>query len=254
MAKQKSAYLVWKPKAGPRKRLYFDVVTTEQQENILAVTEHAVEKGGNIADHVRKQLDRLSLDVFVSNTPIDDVNGFGGAVSSVPLKVEKYTPPLEPTPGSLNAAVGGAISGLASALMGKNEQIKATVLQFSKPFDAVAFTNETLRRLQDTSQLVEVWTTSHDFDNLIVESFTQKKDAGTGTGATFAIQFRRLNIVHSKLVTAPAPTEARGMPIKKKGEQPASSVSASQEKILKSHLAKITERVDAKLAGLPGLP
>lgn len=246
---RKQAYLAWKPKAGPRKTMFFDVVITEQHELTTRITEHAVEKGANVTDHARTEPDRLTLEVFVSNEPILDVGARGGAINSVPLKVEKYTPPLEPTPGSLNAAVGGAISGLASALMGKNEQIKATVLQFSKPFDAVSDTHETLRKLKETAELVEVWTTSHDYGSMLVESIGEKRDASTGTGASFTISFRHVRIVESKLVTAPSPTEARGKKTKKKGEQP--PAVAKDEAKKKSWLAAMLKPEKPKLPGLP---
>ena len=48
----------------------FDAVLSEEHERDAEVTDHSVEQGVAITDHVRPEPDRLTLEVFVSNTPV----------------------------------------------------------------------------------------------------------------------------------------------------------------------------------------
>src|SRR5258707_82000 len=52
----------------------FDSTIREEHHGTTTVTEHAVEKGANISDHARPELDRITCDVIVSNTPIRSPN------------------------------------------------------------------------------------------------------------------------------------------------------------------------------------
>ncbi len=99
------AFLVWTTPNGESKSLLFDVVTEEGQTLSASSTDHPVEDGPDITDHIQKEVDRVSLTVFVTNTPIVDIHGRGGVVA--PLK-------LDPPPNEFNAVaetVQAALSG-----------------------------------------------------------------------------------------------------------------------------------------------
>lgn len=55
----------------------FDAITGENHDISATVSEHPVEEGANIADHVRANLQRVSLKAFVSDTPINTVTELG---------------------------------------------------------------------------------------------------------------------------------------------------------------------------------
>jgi hypothetical protein len=64
------AYLLWDGDA-----LHFDAVLNESVTITATPTRHPVEEGAAITDHVQDDPDRVRLDVFVSGSPIADVNG-----------------------------------------------------------------------------------------------------------------------------------------------------------------------------------
>ena len=224
------AYITWKPKAGPTKDLYFDAVVEEAAEIVSTPTEYPVEEGANVSDHVKDELKRVSLEVFVSNQPVYDWNRRGGTVKKLPIKVKQYKAPLAPTPGAVFSAVGSAVRDAVGSLLGKNEETAAQVLQFNEDFDAVAGVLATLEELQASRQLVLIITKAREYEGMFLEKIGPRRNAASGDGATFQLEFRQLRIVESKLVAAPTPTEVRGQIKKSKGAQSPKNAKAAVEK------------------------
>jgi hypothetical protein len=221
-----SAYLTWIPKSGRAKSLYFDAVTDEGQTLTSTVTEHPVEEGPNVADHLRKDLDSVTLEVFVSNSPVYDVNSRGGKVVPVELKIEKYSAPLEPTPGSVFNAVGGAISSLFSG----EDKYVAQVMKFDEEFDAVGDTLALLRGIRSTAQLVTVVLPSKLYADMALVKIEMRRSRASGDGAVFALEFREVQKVKVSIVAAPSPTEPRAKPKVKKGPLDPKDAAAGAKK------------------------
>lgn len=216
MARRTRAFLKWDPVGAPRQTLQFDVVTNEQQEGTSEITEHPVEVGPNVTDHVRSKLNVVTLEAFVSNEPLYDTGGRGASLRAATLDVKLYTPPFAPTPGALFSAIGGGVSRLFG---GAPQQVSANVLQFDREFDAVAETHAILETLRTTAQLIDLYTTTTEYQNMILERVSLPRDASTGTGGKFQLSFRQIRLVEVKVVTAPVPTEIRGKKAVKKGPQ-----------------------------------
>ena len=51
-------------------QIAFDATVTEQHKHELAITEHPVEDGANVADHARKLPDAIDIQGIISNHPI----------------------------------------------------------------------------------------------------------------------------------------------------------------------------------------
>ena len=62
------------PAGGPSQAtIVVDGIVTETVTNHAKITEHPVEKGGNVADHIRPEAETLQLELIVSNTPFPSV-------------------------------------------------------------------------------------------------------------------------------------------------------------------------------------
>jgi hypothetical protein len=210
------AYISWTPAGGQRQVLQFDVVTDEIQEGAADVTEHPVEQGPNVSDHVRPLLNTVSLEGYISNEPLFDTGGRGAALKSIDLDVKTYVAPLAPTPGALFSALGGAISKLFG---GSSPIVQASVLKFNSAFDAVSDTWALLETLRKTGQLLTVYTTVDEYDNMVLIKNRLPRDAGSGTGGRFSLDFKQIRLVQVALVTAPVPTEKRAVKKVDKGPQ-----------------------------------
>ncbi len=213
------AFLTWVTKSGQDKSLFFDVCTEEGQELTSTTTEHPVEDGANVSDHVKRELDKVTLEVFVSNAPIYDWNDRGGKVSKVEIKLQHYKAPFAPTPGAVFSAIGGALKDAVGALLGRKEEYGAQVLQWDNSFDAVGETLAVLEGLKNDVQLVDVVLPSKDYANMFLEHIAVSGNATTGTGRSFALSFKEIRKVAVRTVNAPKPTELRAQTKKPKGAQ-----------------------------------
>lgn len=129
-----SAYLTWANPAGQACFFYPDLVVSEEWEAATTVTEHPVEQGADVVDHVRVELVRCTLTLFATNEPIGPNMWDTPAVNGVSLQGGTWTSATIPTSvtaqvwnaelaakGALLAAgagIGGAVGGTAGTLVG----------------------------------------------------------------------------------------------------------------------------------------
>ncbi len=183
------AYLLWQ---GGAASLFFDVVPSETQVKSNSITEHPVETGADISDHVRPNLDSVTLEGFVSNTPLFSADGH---LDQVNLDI-----PAVPQPVSLNSA----INAIASAFSGL-KQVVANVMTFASAPDYVAQTISTLDQLRTSAELLTIVCPSRIYNNMLIESFEVHRDPSSGTGATFNVELKEIRTVTSSITQAPEP-------------------------------------------------
>lgn len=205
---------------GKTSRLYMNAITSQTHEFASEVSEHPVEEGANVTDYVRRKLNKLSFEAIVSQEPITADDNFGknsarGAIEGVKLDVQPYQAPFSFTPGAVFSAVGNVIK---NALFGDPEYV-AQVLTFKDSFDAVTSVQSQLSVLMDTAQMFTVYTSTNVYSNMQLIGCTLNKTPEDGTGAKFNLEFQQIRIVSTKRVKAPIPTEVRGQPPIKKGNQ-----------------------------------
>lgn len=219
-----TAYIL--PDDGSDRVITFDAILDELHESVSQVTEHPVETGVDVTDHVRPLPDRLNLVGYVSNQPII-VNPFTerGELRSFKLEVPKWEPPLEPTPGSIFRNTIAAVDGL---LFGEPEYT-AQVLAFPDAFDAIRETYEVLLELKRNAVFLEVLTPLRWYEDVILERVAAPRTAGD-SGVAFAMDLRQLRVVESGQVTAPPiPQDPSGHPLQKKGSQGGKSPGDGEE-------------------------
>lgn len=195
--------------------VYFDVTLSETHTTNALVTEHPVEKGANVTDFVRKNLDKIAFEVFVSNSPINERLYTGGSFTTKKLEVATYTRPFIPTPGAILSAGVDALKSLFSEAQPSN----ASVLIFDSPEDNVLKTKQKLTDILENATLVSVVTPHWFYQNMLLDEFTMPRSPETGTGAKFSLSFRQLRVVESLKVSSPEPVEKRGTPPASKGQK-----------------------------------
>ncbi len=198
--------LTFEDTAGATQEIVFDAVETERHEFGTIVTEHPVETGQNVADHVLPTLDRIGLEVFISNQPV-----FIGAHPSGKLEVKsvdipRYSPALAPTTGSLTRAIGDGIRSLLSG--GGGDKIQ--VLTFAENLNRPREFYELLQSLRDNALLLRVKSGVREYENMILETVTPIKDRSTGDGMRFSLELRQIRLVDTDRVLVPIPTNFRG--------------------------------------------
>lgn len=184
---------------GSTSSISFDAVVREVHREAAAVTEHAVEDGANVADHVRPELDRLTLEVYVSNTPLrahgDHMSGATGAIRSVDL--------------SPYGADGG----------------RSTALQWSGEFDRRKAVYDELGRLRRQGGVVRVVTELREYERMVIVSLETAREVQTADALVATVELTQVRIVQAATTSAvPVPAEPRGRRRRNRGTQATSPV------------------------------
>lgn len=238
----KAAYLAWTSAGGTPGHLYFDAVLGETHRFSAQVTTNPVESGVDITDNVRADLDKITLEVYVSNSPIDagsltdQGERDGGGKNLVKLEVPEYKAPLAPTPGAVFGAVGDAIG----SLIGGNKKVEgAEVITFPTKFSSVNQVIQQLRALRDTGQIIQVMTPHWDYQSMLITSVEMPRTLAEGDGAKFSIELSEIRVVESKRTDkpVPVPTQPRALGKKDKGAKGPVEADAGQKKTAAAALA-----------------
>lgn len=206
-----------------------DIDRSVTVEYTTIITEHPVEDGAPVNDHIRVMGERISIEGFVTNTPrFDEARGNRGTFSEIAIDAEPYDPPILPTPGSL---LNAGIEVLGDALGLNGAAPKAfNPLSFPTPFNAVTETEEALDTLRKEGALCQVITSSRRFSDMVIETATKSQTRDDGTGASFLIQMRKLRIVRVATTTGVVlPEEPRGVPLAAQGVNGAKTPDEADE-------------------------
>lgn len=241
------AYLVF-----DEQELYFEVVTSENTDETAEPTDHPVEQGADVTDHVRHSNPTMSLEVVVSNTPVRDVNGwYDQRVEPVTIAIEGVAlPPLannadaEAKLSSLKTTTDdlmrlNVVSAIGSALDTARiksaydeakgalqrpdipgRKVTANVRKFTGAENAVRDVVGLLEEWKTSSTLGQIFFPWRAYDNIIITRVGVARTPEDGDSAKISIEFRRIRFVEAKSVDAPLPSEIRGKKKVSKGHQP----------------------------------
>lgn len=240
------AYLL--PDDGSSALVQFDLTLGEAHESTCEVTEHQVERGANIADHIIVNRGTLNLEVYVTNTPSNDLGGRGQVITQ-PLDYPRFQPPFAPTPGQLTRSARDAVSGLVGALTGNVPASQVSVLTFPEEMDRVKETHDALLDIQRRKVTCTVLTSTQTYESMVLLAVGLPRDHSGG--ASFNLNFKGIATVATATVQAPQPAEPRGKPSQAKGAQATKALDEQKKARVQSVAAKA---LDAGVAFLRGAP
>lgn len=232
-----SAYLRW-----DNNYIYFDVVLSENHKKSATITEHPVESGADIADHVRVALDEVTLEGFVSNNPIYTGSPFANNLSkleqqSVTLSYDENILAQLPVP-----VAAGFVEQVTSPLSTVTRRFTATVLAPSTPQDYVSNTLQVLDSLRQKAIIVSVYCPNVTYQNMLIQNIQMTRDPESGLGAKFSVELKEIRIVKSSITDAPSPSipTPRPVPIKPKGPQEEKPITPQKKKTFLKKLSDLS--------------
>ena len=249
-----SAYLSWVDDAGSDNYFYPDLVISEEWSEGATVTEHPVEQGANVADHVRVELVKCELVIFVSNEPIGANNWDSPNVGGLAATAKTWNNNLAAGAsiraggGFLGAATGGGVIGnavgaaagqVAAGLLTQGfEQdvtVAAPVQNFQEFVDYVYITIALLSFLKSTAQQISLIGSKQVISPMVIEELSVMRGQDEGTGATITIGLKEVRIVQTQLTTAPLPSIPSATTPTKAGQQnSADGTTEQQNSVLKT--------------------
>lgn len=200
----------WTDKSGANVYLKFDAVTVVELTRESDVSEHPVEVGADVTDHVKARLPRVSVTAFMSESPLYSNDGVEKLADfrSVEIKMPKRVG----FPQALGQGIREAFSP------GK---VSVQVLTWTDLRSRVREARDKLTDIQLAGTLISITDAAGDFDNLVIDRFSTIRALEDGRGATFNLECRQIRLTTVEEVDAPIPAEVRGQRPKVLGNQAA---------------------------------
>lgn len=236
--------------------IWIDVSIRETHSLSAEVTEHPVEDGVNITDHVRPQPRVIQLEGMVTNHPTELPLSHAGGVRAtddagvidVTTVPGRRLPPMsheiqgEPTdlgfiPGggqatALAGFVGGALGldvtlprrRFAAELYNEDREGRTfyavNALAFSEDFDRVGAVYQALVEVATKPQTVRLVTGLDIYDVVALSDLSFERSSEVGRDALrFSATCKVLRIVSAQTVVVPKPVEQRGKSAQSRGKQ-----------------------------------
>lgn len=197
--------LVWETASGQLEAIAFDATLREVHSAGATVTEHAVERGANVADHVKPSVRKATFECFVSDSPVEvpvtQMFGVSGSVQSVSLDG-----------GTLPELARAASRATAAEYERRSVKATASVLQFDGDFARRERVYEQLERLRASATILSATTILAQLDDVVISNLSAPVAAEDGDGITFTLELTAVRFAETQLVEVPDPEEPRGRP------------------------------------------
>lgn len=197
--------------SGSRKGLIeLDAVLSEGHEASADVTEHPVEAGVAISDHVRRKLRTLEIVGVISNTPIVDEKSAGvkEAIAAVKafesdLAGDAILSRIPIAAGVVGGKLNATIRGRADdARKSRRPIIGADIVNPNA--ERVSFAWTEIERITGEGILVTVATTLRDYPSMAITSARTTRTSETGDAIEVSLSLKEVVIVSSTKAEIPA--------------------------------------------------
>lgn len=186
-----SVVFAWVDAAGKASTVIVDASPARTHTVSAQATEHPVEQGVAVTDYIRPMPRRLSVDCFITNTPIgappsiaDDASGGAGIQSEV--TTVRLTPKV------------------TNYLRGPRQPIDVTMLDFLERFDRVKGSFVSLAQAVLGGALFRVTTAESDYANMAALSMVVQTTPTAASALQFTMEFQEIRIVSTRTVAVPA--------------------------------------------------
>jgi hypothetical protein len=206
--------LSWQDDLGVDHVVKCDAVLSLIDELDAEVTDHPIENGSEISDHVIHKPKRLSLEVHQGNAPAEPDQGF----SRRPLALDVAKNSFKPQGLLLIHSAAGALIG---SILGKTKSKKAYILQPDTEVDRVV-------ELHD--KLIEAWNQSYQltlnhygrtYPDYVLTSLSYTREGqGKGGLGQFKLGLRTLRTVSTATTELPNPEDLHAKPQTDRGSKP----------------------------------
>lgn len=224
MASRKLVQITWKGDSGQTYNIALDASIQETHTATNTITDHPVEKGINVADHIRPEPDQLSIEGEISNTPIFLPGDHADGAREIQVEIHGAQKTIGNTIGRPVPVLGALLSKIPLPLPGDTGIAKG----FSPAFDRVAACYEELLKLRSEGRLCRVLTTLRTYENMGLLSLTVPRSAAYGNVLHFTIELKEVRFGSTETVPVPIIPRAKqdkGTKVPTPAEPPAEAAS-----------------------------
>ena len=215
--------LTWVVPGSPNLQLIeIDCSINEKHTFESTVTDHPVETGTNIADHIRPEPIKLELEGRISNTPIVLLKDNSDGAQETEVAVKGAARTVGNTIGSPLPVIGALTKNIELPFPGDQGIVKG----FSPDFDRVTNVLDQLLSIRLNGYLLTVTTTLKTYDNMALLVFDATRNAESGNALAFTMQLKEIRFGATEEAPAPKlPTKKadKGSKTVKPTEEPTQS-------------------------------
>jgi hypothetical protein len=219
--------VAWVEPSGESGFLTLDASLREQHTGNSVITDHPVEFGANVADHIRAEPDMLVVEGIVSNTPLRAPNDHAGgaALESRDIAVEiqsldnrQKIRGAQRTLGDISPVPLPFISGIPTGLadqadigrLVEGRRAVATIKTFSEEFNRVGEVKDELRAIRVEGLICSVITELHEYENMALQSYEFPREAAQGDALYVTLTFKQISFGRTKAEPVPKlPTKTK---------------------------------------------
>lgn len=200
--------------AGALSPILLDATLKESFKAEAEVTQHPIEDGADVSDHVILKPTSLTISGIVTETPFEGLPGLVKAAgASVGSLIGQALGPFGTAAGAVAGGIGG--KSLAGAITGSTDR---ALSDYVTHFVAV----------RDARQPVDILTGLTRYTGYILSSFTCSRDQKTGGSITVDLEFKQRLLATSQVTQVAIPKVAGGLKASNKGNQSKESLPTDQ--------------------------
>ncbi len=198
--------IVWTNGTGQSFLITLDAAMRVSHRLASVATEHPVESGANMSDHIRPEPDRIEIQGIVTNTPIIVPSDNADGTRAVQVTVDGAPKTVGNTIGRLVPIAGGLLAPVVLPL----PRQKAIVLGFEPEFDRVGAVYEALRTIKEAGTLVTIITLLRTYRNMVIESIDIEESAEFSNALPLTIAAKEILI--GSVDVMKSPIRSRSLP------------------------------------------
>lgn len=174
--------LLYRPTPTQIDTIILDAAVSIRHTGTNEITDHPVEEGANISDHIRENPDRVTIQGIVSNTPISRTQ----ALRAAEAFGVQFTSNAPPTPGGVPGYAENAYKQLLALKKGK---------------------------------VLTITTPKRTYQNMAIESLDVPEDAKQGDAVNFTVALKQIRVVANRTTKVVLTDEPKAQPVVTKGTQ-----------------------------------
>lgn len=244
----------WQGESGQTFSITLDASLHEQHTGTATITDHPVETGSNVTDHIRPDPDMLTIEGIVSNTPLFLPGDLPAArlISQEISATSKSSDNRQKIRGAQKTLgdiapvplpfVSGIPIGLADqADVGRQVpggRLVAVVKTFDVEFDRVGEVDVEFFRIRTEGRLCRVVTKLRVYEDMALQSHETPCDPQTGDALHFTLTFKRVFFGTTKSEPVPAlprKAKAKGSVSKEETSDDAAGNTSLLRKMVTGH-------------------
>lgn len=187
------------PSGAPILICVFDCVTSENPTYSADITQHPVESGTEVTDHIQLRNGSLKIVGTISNTPIDLSTTIGNLVSSV----QGFVTSSAFRENVLNSGLQQAAGVIGASLLsgGSKASTLSALKKAAGPAAADATARAALLSAYQNKTIFDVVTLRQRYTSMAIQSLSFPRDPTTGKQVMFELDMVQVRIISTNTVS-----------------------------------------------------